>query len=187
MPRGGFGNLIALPLQRGPRQEGNSVFLDESLNAYPDDQQWTVLAAVQRTDRATVEQIVAEATRTGTVVGVRFGEVEDDGDEAAPWTQPSSGSHRARRVPGPMPARAPAVLAQRLFVEKDGIPSPLLNRIKRLAAFQNPEFYKRQSMRLSTAMTPRVISCAEISLSTSPFHVAAGPRLRNCCARTLSP
>jgi hypothetical protein len=168
MPRGGFGNLIALPLQRGPRQEGNSVFLDESLNPYPDDQQWAVLAAVQRTDGATVEQIAAEATRTGTVVGLRLGEVLDDGDDAAPWTQPPSGSHRGRRVPGPLPARVSAVLTQRLFIEKDGIPSPLLNRIKRLAAFQNPEFYKRQSMRLSTAMTPRVISCAE----DLPKHVA---------------
>jgi superfamily II DNA or RNA helicase len=46
-------------------------------------------------------------------------------------------------------------------VNKAGLPSPLLNRIKRLAAFQNPEFYKKQSMRLSTATTPRVISCAE--------------------------
>lgn len=53
------------------------------------------------------------------------------------------------------------MLAQRLFVAKEGISSPLLNRIKRLAAFQNPEFYKKQAMRLSTAMTPRVISCAD--------------------------
>ena len=61
-----------------------------------------------------------------------------------------------------------AVLAQRLFVEKAGLPSPLLNQIKRLAAFQNPEFYKKQSMRLSTALTPRVIACAE----DLPQHVA---------------
>jgi superfamily II DNA or RNA helicase len=54
-----------------------------------------------------------------------------------------------------------AVLAQRLFVEKANLPSPLLNEIKRLAAFQNPEFYKKQSLRFSTAMTPRVIACAE--------------------------
>ena len=54
-----------------------------------------------------------------------------------------------------------AVLAQRLFVEKGSLPSSLLNDIKRLAAFQNPEFYKKQSLRLSTAMTPRVIACAE--------------------------
>lgn len=36
-PRGGFGNLIALPLQHGPRQLGNSVFLDDNLNAYADE------------------------------------------------------------------------------------------------------------------------------------------------------
>ncbi len=53
------------------------------------------------------------------------------------------------------------MLAQKLFVDKSGLPSPLINQIKRLAAFQNPEFYKKQSMRLSTATTPRVIACAE--------------------------
>ena len=57
MPRGGFGNLIALPLQQGPRREGNSVFLDENLNAYPDDEQWSVLAALRRIDAATVERV----------------------------------------------------------------------------------------------------------------------------------
>jgi superfamily II DNA or RNA helicase len=60
------------------------------------------------------------------------------------------------------------VLAQRLFVAKESLPSVLLNQIKRLAAFQNPEFYKKQSMRLSTATTPRVIACAE----DLPLHVA---------------
>jgi superfamily II DNA or RNA helicase len=53
------------------------------------------------------------------------------------------------------------VLAQRLFVEKADLPSSVIDQIKRLAAFQNPEFYKKQSMRLSTATTPRVIACAE--------------------------
>ncbi|HWZ89845.1 MAG TPA: DEAD/DEAH box helicase family protein [Polyangiaceae bacterium] len=168
MPRGGFGNLIALPLQHGPRQEGNSVFLDESLNAYPDDQQWSVLASSQRIEAATVERIALDATRSGTIVGVRVAEAADDAEEAAPWTRPPSGPPRPRRVPGPMPARMSAVLAQRLFIAKDSVPSPLLNQVKRLAAFQNPEFYKKQSMRLSTAMTPRVISCA----AELPGHVA---------------
>jgi hypothetical protein len=82
MPRGGFGNLIALPLQHGPRQAGNSVFLDESLNAFADDQQWSVLASVQRIAPATVEQIASEATRAGTVVGVRIAETAEDAEEA---------------------------------------------------------------------------------------------------------
>jgi superfamily II DNA or RNA helicase len=167
MPRGGFGNLIALPLQHGPRQAGNSVFLDEHLNAFPDDQQWSALHSVQRIDPATVDRVVAVATQAGTIVGVRAAEAGED-DEDVPWTRPPSGSPRLRRVAGPMPARVSAVLAQRLFVAKDGVPSPFLNQIKRLAAFQNPEFYKKQSLRLSTGTTPRVISCAE----DLPKHVA---------------
>jgi len=54
-----------------------------------------------------------------------------------------------------------AVLAQQLFIDKEGLPAPLSSRLKRLAAFQNPEFYKRQKLRLSTARTPRIIVCAE--------------------------
>ncbi len=53
MPRGGFGNLIALPLQHGPRQEGNSVFLNDDLAAFPDEQQWAHLASIQRIDALT--------------------------------------------------------------------------------------------------------------------------------------
>jgi len=64
-------------------------------------------------------------------------------------------------ITGPLPSEVKAVLAQRLFIEKTGLPPSLLNHLKRLAAFQNPEFYKKQRMRLSTAMTPRVITCAE--------------------------
>jgi hypothetical protein len=68
MPRGGFGNLIALPLQHGPRQEGHSVFLnleDASLAPYGDHEQWTYLASVRRLDRVDVEKIVHDANQSG--------------------------------------------------------------------------------------------------------------------------
>jgi superfamily II DNA or RNA helicase len=162
MPRGGFGNLIALPLQHGPRQAGNSVFLDENLQAYSDDLQWSVLASIRRIDATVVERIAAESTCAGGSIGVRGAEVFDDREQtAAPWVLTPSGAPPSRQLAGPMPARMSAVLAQRLFVAKGGVPSALLNQIKRLAAFHNPEFYKRQSLRLSTARTPRVINCAE--------------------------
>jgi superfamily II DNA or RNA helicase len=167
MPRGGFGNLIALPLQRGPRQEGNSVFLDDDFVAFPGEQQWACLASVERIDPMMVERVASEATRSGSVVGLRLADVTDE-DDATPWSRMPSGKPRAPRITGPLPARVNAVVAQRIFIEKTGLPSPLLNQMKRLAAFQNPEFYKKQSMRLSTAMTPRVISCAE----DLPQHVA---------------
>lgn len=159
MPRGGFGNLIALPLQHEPRQQGNSIFVDERFEAYPD--QWAFLASVSRMDANMAEGIAREATRTGQVVGVRFAEILDDEVAVAPWTRPPAGRRPAKGIAEPLPLEVRGVLAQRFFVEKAGLSSPLLAELKRLAAFQNPEFYKKQKMRMSTALTPRVIACAE--------------------------
>src|SRR5579859_829228 len=46
MPKGGFGNLIALPLQKKPREQGWSSFVDDDLAPYPD--QWAFLANIVR-------------------------------------------------------------------------------------------------------------------------------------------
>jgi superfamily II DNA or RNA helicase len=160
LPRGGFGNLIALPFQHEPRQAGNTVFVDDRLVPHPD--QWAFLAAVTRIDPATVERLARDATRAGQVLGVRWtdGDAEED-DDAAPWSRAPSRRGSPARLPGPVPRAVRSVLGQKLFVEKVGLVSPQLNHIKRLAAFQNPEFYKKQRLRLSTALTPRVIACAE--------------------------
>jgi len=177
LPRGGFGNLIALPLQYEPRRQvGNSVFLDEDFQPHPD--QWACLASLTRMSPSTVESIANEAARQRKIVGVRFASANEEGKDDAPWERPSSGRQEKVHIADPgrsgqsmasrdtntslyvVPAEVHAVLAQRLFVDKSGLPSRLLNQIKRLAAFQNPDFYKKQSMRLSTALTPRVISCA---------------------------
>ena len=157
MPRGGFGNLIALPLQHGPRQHKNTVFLDRKMS--PIEDQWDYLSKVQRLSPSLVEAIAAEATQKDRVIGVRM--ILQEEDDAAPWTKSPSGRPRKTEIPGPLPPVVRAVVAQRVFVEKAGLPPALLNQIKRLAAFQNPEFYKKQSMRLSTTGTPRVIACAE--------------------------
>jgi hypothetical protein len=153
LPRGGFGNLIALPLQYEPRQAGNSVFLNEDFQPHPD--QWACLASRTRMAPSIVESIAREATRKGNIVGVRFSSVNEDGNNDAPWESPPSGRPEKVHITEPVPAKVHTLLAQRLFVDKTDLPSPLLNQIKRLAAFQNPEFYKKQNMRLSTALTPR--------------------------------
>jgi superfamily II DNA or RNA helicase len=108
-----------------------------------------------------VVRIATEARRKGLVVGVRSTDPAADEPTVAPWDRSPSKLSPRPRIVEPLPHRVVAVLAQRLFVEKSGLPSPLLNQIKRLAAFQNPEFFKRQNLRLSTALAPRVISCAE--------------------------
>jgi superfamily II DNA or RNA helicase len=165
MPRGGFGNLIALPFQDGPRQQGNSVFVDETWTPYPD--QWAFLASIRRMAPGQVEALADEAQAKGQVLGVRESAFSEDEGSHIPWKRRTSPRTPNPTITEPLPARVRGVLSQLLFVETAGLPSPLINQIKRLAAFQNPEFYKKQAMRLSTALTPRVISCAE----EHPRHV----------------
>jgi superfamily II DNA or RNA helicase len=158
MPKGGFGNLIALPLQAMPRKAGNSVFIDANFQPYPD--QWTFLAALERVPLMIAEEIVGEAQRRGDLIGV-WASVTDDEDRQDPWTLPPSRRRLERPIPGPLPERVQIVRANLVYVEKKGLPSAMLNRLLRLAAFQNPEFYKAQMMRLSTYAKPRVIACGE--------------------------
>ena len=62
LPKGGFGNLIALPLQKQARQRGNTVFIDEQFKPYAD--QWSLLAALRRISRTQVEALVRERCRS---------------------------------------------------------------------------------------------------------------------------
>jgi superfamily II DNA or RNA helicase len=165
MPKGGFGNLIALPLQKMPRQGGNSVFVDAEFRPYPD--QWRFLAGVHRMRAAAIEELVHEATRTGNIIGVRMSLAQEDSNED-PWTRPPSRKRTERLIPAPLPPRIRIVRANLLYIEKSDLPSPMLNRLLRLAAFQNPEFYTAQAMRLSTFNKPRVIACGE----DLPRHIA---------------
>ncbi|MFQ5803882.1 MAG: DEAD/DEAH box helicase family protein [Candidatus Methylomirabilales bacterium] len=158
MHKGGFGNLIALPLQYEARRQGNTEFVDQSFKPYPD--QWAFLAGVKKMEPARAQQIAYEAMRRGQVIGIRISD-SAKGEDGVPWNQPPSGRPLRIQITDCLPKEISVVLGQRLFIEKRGLPSALLNQIKRIAAFQNPEFYKKQSMRLSTALTPRVISCAE--------------------------
>jgi len=157
MPRGGFGNLIALPLQGEPRKQGNSVFIDESFTPYID--QWGYLSIVKRLSPLEVQAIAEKAMRRGQVIGLKL--PSDHDEDQAPWERSPTGRLPEQRIKGKLPKKITVVLAQRIFVERKALPSELLNRIKRLAAFQNPEFYKKQKMRLSTHNTPRVIACFE--------------------------
>ncbi|HCC57322.1 MAG TPA: restriction endonuclease subunit R [Solibacterales bacterium] len=158
MPQGGFGNLIALPLQKIPRKSGNSVFLDDSLEPIVD--QWQYLASIPRMEPLTVENLVRRVERTGNVIGVRMS-LADENSVEDPWLLPPSRRTPEKPVTGPLPATVRIVRANLLFIDKTGLPEAMLNRIYRLAAFQNPEFYKAQAMRLPTYDKPRVICCAE--------------------------
>jgi superfamily II DNA or RNA helicase/very-short-patch-repair endonuclease len=165
LPKGQLGNLIALPLQKLPRDHGNSVFLDDSMVPHAD--QWTFLAAVRKIARSEAERIVrsAEAVR-GNVVGVRLVPWDETAD--TPWTAQPSRRPTSVPIAGPLPRSVEIILGNETYVTKEGLPPALRNRLIRLAAFQNPEFYRAQAMRLPTFDKPRVISCAE----DHPQHIA---------------
>ena len=157
MPAGGFGNLIALPLQHGPRESGNSVFIDDRFEPWAD--QWAFLSGLGRLSRAEAETIAGEAATQGRVVGLRLPLDEEDEE---PWTAPPSGRISLPTVAGLLPERVDAVLADQIYIPRAGLPAGLTNRLIRLAAFQNPAFYSAQAMRRSTFGIPRIVACAEL-------------------------
>ncbi|WP_005033209.1 TOTE conflict system archaeo-eukaryotic primase domain-containing protein [Holophaga foetida] len=165
MPQGGFGNLVALPLQQEARRQGNTLFLDQHLDPLPDP--WAYLAGLGRMPTSQVETLAEAATRQGRVLGIRFDPL-DDGLDETPWERPPSRKPKKARIEGQIPPTIKAVRSHQVFVEKTGLPAGLHAEIKRLAAFQNPEFYQKQAMRFSTSGIPRIICAAE----EHPAHIA---------------
>ena len=164
LPRGGFGNLIALPLQKSARDLGNSVFLDARLDPYSD--QWEFLGGLKKISARQVEMLVATAERRNRVIGVRV--APDEEFVLSPWQAPPSRRPKDPPITDRLPAVIEAVWADQIYLPKAVLVPALRNRIIRLAAFQNPEFYRAQAMRLSTFGKPRIIACAE----DHPEHIA---------------
>jgi superfamily II DNA or RNA helicase/very-short-patch-repair endonuclease len=156
LPKGGLGGLIALPLQKLPREQGNSCFVDADLAPFAD--QWAFLDTITRIERCQAEAIVQAAEAKGRVVGVRLPPMDED--DPTPWSSPPSRRCREMSLTD-LPAHLEMVLADQIYLAKEGLPPGLHNRLLRLAAFQNPEFYKAQAMRLPTFGIPRIIACAE--------------------------
>lgn len=160
MPKGGFGNLIALPLQKQPRENGCSVFVDADLHPYTD--QWAFLVSIQPMEPQDIEPTILRATGRTHPLDVTF---IDDEELATPWKQNGAPT---KKLAGQMPESLTVTLANQVYFEKAHLPQSLANRLIRLAAFQNPEFYRAQAMRISVWDKPRVIGCAE----NYPKHIA---------------
>jgi len=155
MPAGGFGSLIALPLQGRTRRSGNSVFVDSHLQPFED--QWAYLSGVRRMQPSEVAELIERASASRRIIPLR---TPITNETAEPWERPSR-VQAEPVIPGPLPATVQLVLANQVYVRKNDLSTSLVARLLRLAAFQNPEFYRAQAMRLSTFGKPRVISCAE--------------------------
>nr|VFJ66414.1 MAG: hypothetical protein BECKFW1821C_GA0114237_100958 [Candidatus Kentron sp. FW] len=147
MPEGGFGNLIALPLQYHARGKGNSVFVDDNLSPYPN--QWEFLSRIERITANRLIELVEQFSPG----------LPEAPDDTPPWEQ----GLPIERTPIPdVPKRLTITLANHIYFPLDEMPPALTARLKRLASFSNPAFFKKQAMRFSTHGIPRYITCARM-------------------------
>ncbi len=148
LPAVGIGNLITLPLQKSSRSQGNTEFVDTTFTAYKD--QWQVLASTKKLAVTALEKLAAT---------YNFKEAPNrETPSLAPWE---------RNLPeiafiSGCPQCIEVVLANRIYIPIESMPNALVARLKKLASFSNPKFFKAQGLRLSTNGIPRYISLAEI-------------------------
>ena len=141
MPKGGFGNLIALPLQRkAAKTTGGSLFVDDAFHAFAD--QWAYLSGVKR---------------VGHEMVARFSEAAHEAGNRAEmlWQNAARTDKEDFREP------VEITLADRAYISTRGMTQKGVTALKKLAAFKNPGFYKQQAMRMPVYGIPRTICCAE--------------------------
>ena len=150
LPEGGFGNLVALPLQGQARKNLNSVFVDDDFLAYKD--QWTFLYNIKKIREDDVDKLL------NLHVNEEFGALSTS-SESKPWVTPTPQNLTKADFYSTMEI----VKADKIYIPLKSISAKVLNHLKRIAAFKNPEFYSKQALRLSTYSVPRIISCFDIT------------------------
>jgi hypothetical protein len=142
LPDGGFGNLIALPLQQHPRTKGYSVFVDDDFKPFPD--QWLLLSNVKKMSINDVQNLVHQFSQVESNIKQKPGNIK-----------------QASNFGIAMPTEIKVICKNGLLINKKGLPASLINQLNQLGSLNNPEFYRKQSNRLSTHGTPRVINCVD--------------------------
>lgn len=150
MPEGGFGNLVALPLQGRARKNLNSVFVDDSFLAYKD--QWAFLSQIQKVSEEYVDVLLSQH------VHEELGPLSTS-SESKPWKTPEAYDiHKEDFLKDVIVTKA-----DKLYIPMKSVSAKVLDHLKRIASFRNPEFYSRQAMHFSTYSFPRIISCFDMT------------------------
>lgn len=150
VPEGGFGNLIALPLQGKARKAGNSVFVDDQFLPFQD--QWAYLYNVRKIDESTVDALLTQHQQED------FGTLAIS-SENKPWEIPVIQDVTQEDFNG----RLIIHKSDRIYIPLKSISDKVSNHLKHIAAFKNPEFYSKQAMRISIYNIPRIICRADFT------------------------
>jgi hypothetical protein len=163
MPEGGYGNLIALPLQKQARMNGNSVFIDDRDTPY--DDQWQFLRSVKKYSNEEIQNSIhITERRIGSFDErlLRSVQITDVSPQKEPDYVENSQEYRANLEKRKIDTKISGEFTIRM-VDNDGfvLPRSIKDQIKSLATFKNPAFYQAQKLRLSTRQIPGIVSCCE--------------------------
>jgi superfamily II DNA or RNA helicase len=147
LPEGGFGNLIAAPLQGSRRREnGLTTFLDlATLEPYED--QWLFLSTMDRISPRDADRVARQAKQAAV------------GAEVTTLSR-----SRATRVHPPLPPVVSAELGAGLTLDGTQLTAAALATFKHAASMANPKFYELQRLRKSTWDTPRFVRGYDITI-----------------------
>ncbi len=151
LPEGGLGNLVALPLQGNARKNGNSVFVNEYFEPFPD--QWEYLLNVGKLSASALEEILKQTANI-----MPLGDLSKT-SENKPWEVPTA----TKIEKSDFSSEIVITRSNMLYIPLGQLSSKVLNHLRRIASFRNPEFYSKQALRLSTYQTPRIITCADLT------------------------
>ena len=125
----GFGNLIAFPLQAGPRKKGNSVFLDPAHDFAPATDQWEFLSNVEKTTPVKLDAL--------------FGEISAEAE--VPNTKKRSIKYGV----------VPIIVSEQISIPKSAMPRELINYVREELNFLNADYIVKQKIGVSVFDTEK--------------------------------
>ena len=146
LPKGGYGNLIALPFQTEPIKYENSIFIDR--NFMKIENQWNYLSSLRKLNEEEVFLTIHDLSNATIDIG------HEDFDMKKDVKNKKKNNFK-------FPKEIKVILDDMVYIDKADLSASVKNCFRRLATFANPEFYKKQRMRMSVYNIPMVIDCSK--------------------------
>lgn len=148
IPAGGFGNLVALPLQGDAKHKGNSLFVDENFEVYRN--QWAILSSVRKLSRTEVSALLAQHNSRLEL---------SSSSDTKPWETPKPDKISFEDFNGPIKI----VRANGIHIPLKSMSAKVVRYLKGLASFKNRKYYELLKARKPLYKTPSLISCYEMN------------------------
>lgn len=146
LPKGGYGNLIALPFQTEPAKYGNTIFIDR--NFIPIKGQFEYLKQIKKLDEQEVFEKIRELSNETIDISHQDLDIKTE-------------VKNKRKNNFKFPKKIDVILNDMIYIDKANLNAGVKNSFRRLATFANPEFYKKQRLRMSVYNIPMVIDCSK--------------------------